>query len=80
VSVSSHHQAEQRYYLLVDSKLWYSILNSTFVAPGLELKFKNSNQLKFFLTDYKGECKVYAIASSQHIPVDLKELFKHTAD
>lgn len=65
-----------------EEKSAFDALPDLFVlkAPGLELTFKNLNQLKFFLADYKGKHKVYAIASSQHIPVDLKELFKRTAD
>lgn len=61
----------------IEEKLAFDALPNLFVvsSQGLELKFKNQNQLKFFLTDYKGEYKVYVIASGQYIPVNLEELF-----
>jgi hypothetical protein len=45
-------------------------------GQGIEVRFKNRNQLKFFLTDYKGDYKVTVIANEVKIPVDLVELFK----
>ena len=45
-------------------------------GQGIEIKFKNKSQLKFFLTDYKGDWKVKVIINELEIPVDLIELFK----
>lgn len=62
----------------IEEKSAFDALPDLFVveAQGLELKFKNQNQLKFFVTDHKGEYKVYAIVNNQHIPIDLEELLR----
>lgn len=60
-------------------KIEFDNLPDLFVVrgQGVEIKFKNKSQLKFFLTDYKGEWKVYVLIKEVkvEIPVDLNKLF-----
>jgi hypothetical protein len=44
-------------------------------GQGVELKFKNKNQLKFFLADFKGNWEVSVMVNDKEIPVDVDKLF-----
>lgn len=61
-----------------EEKAAFDNLPDLFVVRGqrTEIKFKNKAQLRFFLTDYKGDWKIYVIVSEKEVPVNLVELFK----
>jgi|SanBayMetagenome_1026888.scaffolds.fasta_scaffold44466_1 hypothetical protein len=43
-------------------------------SQGAEFKFKNKTQLKFFLTDFKGNWEVSMLVNDKNIPVNVDKL------